>query len=243
MFDYCADLQQDRLLRLGAVPRLVSVLLQYCENEPLLSSCLLALCNLAGMGEEDDSTFVWEKRGHFDEKVHVYHGSLQHSFSFVSAVAVVRLNRWSQGQYSVSVEVVHKCSTHLWKEQNRQWTEQRPLRLTLLRLFFKFYLAIKYSVKNIPKNSSHLKAAAFRTFLWEWIISQMCILSKNVPLRCLFEKKRIIKTRKLLILGKHLKEKMKWKGCGLPGPKQQGYRDISICLSAMFPVKSESVQT
>lgn len=162
---YYADLQQDRLLRLGAVPRLVSVLLQYCENEPLLSSCLLALCNLAGMGEEDDTTSVWEKRGHFEDEVHVFHGSLQHSFSFVSAVAVVRLNQWSQGQYSVSVEVVQKSSTHLWKDQNSRWTEQRPLRFTFLGLFFKFYLAIKYSVKNMPKNTSHLKTAAFRTFL------------------------------------------------------------------------------
>ncbi|XP_026770376.1 uncharacterized protein si:dkey-21e13.3 [Pangasianodon hypophthalmus] len=163
----CCDsnLQQDRLLRLGAVPRLVSVLLQYSENEALLSSCLLALCNLADMGEEDGSTLVWEKRGHFDEKVHVFHGTLQHSFGFASAVTVVRLNQWSQGQYLVSVEVVQKCSTLLWKERNRRQTERRLLSFTYLGFFPKFYKVIKYSMRNIPKNRSRLKTALFHTFL------------------------------------------------------------------------------
>lgn len=165
VFDYCADLQQNRLLRLGAVPRLVSVLLQYCENEALLSSCLLALCNLADMGEEDGSTLVWERRGHFDEEVHVFHGTLQHSFGFVSTATVVQLNQWSQGQYSVRVEVVQKCSTLLWKEHNRRQTGWRLLSFTCLGFFPKLYKFIKYSVRNIPKNRSRLKTAVFHTFL------------------------------------------------------------------------------
>ncbi|XP_053495153.1 uncharacterized protein si:dkey-21e13.3 [Ictalurus furcatus] len=163
----CCDsnLQQNRLLRLGAVPRLVSVLLQYCENEALLSSCLLALCNLADMGEEDGSTLVWERRGHFDEEVHVFHGTLQHSFGFVSTATVVQLNQWSQGQYSVRVEVVQKCSTLLWKEHNRRQTGWRLLSFTCLGFFPKLYKFIKYSVRNIPKNRSRLKTAVFHTFL------------------------------------------------------------------------------
>ncbi|KAK3559507.1 hypothetical protein QTP86_013681, partial [Hemibagrus guttatus] len=160
-----SNLQQDRLLRLGAVPRLVSVLLQNCENEALLSSCLLALCNLAGMDEEDGSIFVWEKKGHSDEDMHVFHGTSQHSFGFVSTVTVIRLNQWSQGQYSVSVEVVQKCSTLLWKEHNRRHTERRLLSFTCLGFFPKFYKVIKHSVRNIAKNRNRLKSAVFHTFL------------------------------------------------------------------------------
>ncbi|KAI5623357.1 hypothetical protein C0J50_17144, partial [Silurus asotus] len=106
-----SNLQQERLLRLGALPSLVSVLLQYCENDALLSSCLQALCNLADMGEEDGSTVVWEKKGHFDKEVHVFHGTMWHSCGFVSGAKVVQLNQQSQGQYLVSIEMFQKSST------------------------------------------------------------------------------------------------------------------------------------
>ncbi|XP_072524036.1 rap1 GTPase-GDP dissociation stimulator 1 [Salminus brasiliensis] len=158
---YDSNLQQERLLRLGAVPRLVAVLLQHLENNTLLSSCLLALCNLADMGEQDDSKFVWEKSGHFDAGEQVFHGTSQHSFGFVSAVTVVRLNQWSPGQYSVSVEALQRCSTLLWGARNGR---QTGWRLPHLGCCPKFYKVIKYSVKNIPKNRS-LKAAVFHTFL------------------------------------------------------------------------------
>ncbi|XP_049320570.1 uncharacterized protein si:dkey-21e13.3 isoform X2 [Astyanax mexicanus] len=159
----CCDsnLQQERMLRLGAVPRLVAVLLQHCENYPLLSSCLLALCNLADMGEQDDSKFVWEKSGQFDQGEQVFHGTSQHSFSFVSAVTVVRLNQWSPGQYSVSVEALQRCSTLLWGAHNGR---QTGWSLPHMSCCPKFYKVIKYSVKNIPKNGN-LKTAVFHTLL------------------------------------------------------------------------------
>lgn len=152
-------------MRLGTIPKLVSVLLQYCENEALQSSCLLALCNLAGMGQEDGSTLVWERRGHFDKEVHVFHGTLKDSFDVVSAVTVVQLSQWSQGQYLVSMEVVQKCSTLLWKEHNRRQIERRLLSFTLLGFFPKFYKIIKYSLWNILTDRSCLKTAVFHTFL------------------------------------------------------------------------------
>ncbi|KAI4873196.1 hypothetical protein NFI96_019325 [Prochilodus magdalenae] len=161
---YDSNLQQERLLRLGAVPRLVAVLLQHCENEALLSSCLLALCNLADMGEQDDSKFVWEKNGHFDEGEQVFHGTSQHSFGFVSAVTVVRLKQWSQGQYFVSVETLQRCSTLFWGAHNGRQTGWHLPSFTHWGCCPKFYKVIKYSVRNIPKNRS-LKTAVFHTFL------------------------------------------------------------------------------
>lgn len=158
---YDSNLQQERLLRLGAVPRLVAVLLQHCENYTLQGSCLLALCNLADMGEQDDSKFVWEKSGQFDEGEQVFHGTSQHSLSLVSAVTVVRLNQWSPGQYTVSVEALQRCSTLLWGAHNGR---QTGWRLPHLSCCPKFYKVIKYSVKNIPKNGN-LKTAVFHTLL------------------------------------------------------------------------------
>jgi len=42
--------QQEQLVQTGVIPRLVSIMQQYPENDPLVNVCLLALCNLADMG-------------------------------------------------------------------------------------------------------------------------------------------------------------------------------------------------
>ncbi|XP_030012347.1 rap1 GTPase-GDP dissociation stimulator 1 isoform X1 [Sphaeramia orbicularis] len=39
--------QQDQLVQSGVIPRLVSIMRTYPENDPLVNVCLLALCNLA----------------------------------------------------------------------------------------------------------------------------------------------------------------------------------------------------
>ncbi|KAK2848612.1 hypothetical protein Q5P01_008446 [Channa striata] len=41
--------QQDQLVQSGVIPRLVSIMKEYPENDPLVNVCLLALCNLADM--------------------------------------------------------------------------------------------------------------------------------------------------------------------------------------------------
>uniref|UniRef100_A0A3Q1HNM4 Uncharacterized protein n=1 Tax=Anabas testudineus TaxID=64144 RepID=A0A3Q1HNM4_ANATE len=41
--------QQDQLVQSGVIPRLVSIMREYPENDPLVNVCLLALCNLADM--------------------------------------------------------------------------------------------------------------------------------------------------------------------------------------------------
>lgn len=42
--------QQDQLVQNGVIPRLVSIVREYPENDLLVNVCLLALCNLADMG-------------------------------------------------------------------------------------------------------------------------------------------------------------------------------------------------
>ncbi|XP_016420535.1 uncharacterized protein LOC107749851 isoform X2 [Sinocyclocheilus rhinocerous] len=157
------DLQQERFLRLGAVPRLVSVLLQYSENEALLSSCLLAVCNLADMGEEDGSMLSWEEGAYFGEGERVFRGTSRYSFGFSSAVMVVRLKQWTNGQYSAAVEVLQRCSTMLWGVKNGHQTGHR-LPNFALGSCPKLYKVIKCSVKNIPRNRN-LRAAVLHTLL------------------------------------------------------------------------------
>lgn len=41
--------QQDQLVQCGVIPRLVSIMRKYPQNDPLVNVCLLALCNLADM--------------------------------------------------------------------------------------------------------------------------------------------------------------------------------------------------
>lgn len=43
--------QQDQLVQSGVIPRLVSIMKEYPDNDPLVNVCLLALCNLADMGD------------------------------------------------------------------------------------------------------------------------------------------------------------------------------------------------
>lgn len=43
--------QQDQLVQSGVIPRLVSIMREYPGNDPLVNVCLLALCNLADMGD------------------------------------------------------------------------------------------------------------------------------------------------------------------------------------------------
>ncbi|XP_016101856.1 uncharacterized protein [Sinocyclocheilus grahami] len=161
---YDSNLQQERFLRLGAVPRLVSVLLQYSENETLLSSCLLAVCNLADMGEEDGSMLSWEEGAYFGEGERVFRGTSRYSFGFSSAVMVVRLKQWTNGQYSVAVEVLQRCSTMLWGVKNGHQTGHRLPNFAHLGSCPKLYKVIKCSVKNIPRNRN-LRAAVLHTLL------------------------------------------------------------------------------
>ncbi|XP_056089711.1 uncharacterized protein si:dkey-21e13.3 [Rhinichthys klamathensis goyatoka] len=161
---YDSNLQQERFLRLGAVPRLVSVLLQHSGNAALQSSCLMALCNLADMGEEDGSMLSWEEGAYFGEGERVFRGTSRYCFGFSSAVTVVRLKQWTNGQYSVAVEVLQRCSTMLWGAKNGHQTGHRLPNFAHLGSCPKFYKVIKCSVKNIPRNRN-LRAAVLHTLM------------------------------------------------------------------------------
>ncbi|XP_060943605.1 rap1 GTPase-GDP dissociation stimulator 1 [Limanda limanda] len=47
--------QQDLLVQSGVIPRLVSIMKDYSDNDPLVNVCLLALCNLADMDSARDA--------------------------------------------------------------------------------------------------------------------------------------------------------------------------------------------
>lgn len=42
--------QQEQLVQSGVIPRLLSIIRDYPENDPLINVCLLALCNLVDLG-------------------------------------------------------------------------------------------------------------------------------------------------------------------------------------------------
>lgn len=42
--------QQEQLVQSGVIPRLVSIIRDYPEKDPLINVCLLALCNLVDLG-------------------------------------------------------------------------------------------------------------------------------------------------------------------------------------------------
>ncbi|KAJ0060667.1 hypothetical protein NL108_016848, partial [Boleophthalmus pectinirostris] len=52
---------QDQCVRCGAVPRLVSILFRFSERPLLEEACLLALCNLSGLGLSEEGGVSWER--------------------------------------------------------------------------------------------------------------------------------------------------------------------------------------
>ncbi|KAJ8365402.1 hypothetical protein SKAU_G00142330 [Synaphobranchus kaupii] len=160
---YDNSLLQDHLVRNGAIPQLAAILQKYPRNEALVSACLVALCSLADMGEEDSSGLTWEELGHVSEGEVAYRGTHRHSFTFASKVTVVRLNQRSGNRHSVTVEVVHRCSRALWGAHVARQTGGR-FRPSLFEVCRRFYRIIKYGIRNIPKTRS-LKSRVFHTFL------------------------------------------------------------------------------
>ncbi|KAJ3607414.1 hypothetical protein NHX12_024465 [Muraenolepis orangiensis] len=157
----CAT-HQELLLRLGAVPRLISVLLRW-PGGALEASCLLALCNLSDMGEAVEACLLWEKGPILRPEERVYRGSLprHHRGGFASSsVTLVRVARRGPGQYTCSVEVFRRCSASFW---NLHGSRRSPLShspLSALAGCSRWYESLW-----LRPRAQSLKTRVFHTFL------------------------------------------------------------------------------
>ncbi|KAG7222264.1 hypothetical protein INR49_027268 [Caranx melampygus] len=111
---YDSSNQQELLLRRGAVPRLVAILIHFPDKEALEEVCLQALCNLSGMGVAEEAGMVWERGASVRPGESVFHGISPHTCGFASSVTLVRVSQWAPGQYTVNIEVFQRCSSSFW---------------------------------------------------------------------------------------------------------------------------------
>lgn len=105
---------QEVLLRHGAVPRLVAVLLRFPAEEPLEDACLLALCNLSGMGLAEEAGLLWERGVSARPGESLFHAVSPRSCGFTVSLIQVRVSQWAAGQFLVSVEVSRRYSSSCW---------------------------------------------------------------------------------------------------------------------------------
>ncbi|KAK9530128.1 hypothetical protein VZT92_011653 [Zoarces viviparus] len=160
---YDSSKLQEQLLRRGAVPRLVAILLRFSDKEALEEVCLQALCNLSGMGVAEEAGMVWERGTSVRPGESVFHGISPHTCGFASSVTLVCVSQWAPGQYAVNVEVFQRCSSSLWSLHGNK----RPARwftFSSLGSCSNLYKVIKISTKNVSRTKS-LKTRVFHTFL------------------------------------------------------------------------------
>ncbi|TNN40929.1 Rap1 GTPase-GDP dissociation stimulator 1 [Liparis tanakae] len=154
---------QEQLLRRGAVPRLVAILLRFPDQEALEEVCLQALCNLSGMGVAEEAGMVWERGTSVRPGESVFHGVSPHTCGLASSVTQVCASRWAPGQYAVNVEVFQRCSASFWSLHGSKRTA-RWFPFFSLGSCSDLCQLIKFSMRNVPPTKS-LKARVFHTFL------------------------------------------------------------------------------
>ncbi|XP_063077015.1 uncharacterized protein si:dkey-21e13.3 [Engraulis encrasicolus] len=161
-----SPLQQEKLLRSGAVTRLASVLQRYPDNEALVGVCLLAFCSLADVAEEEGFfAMAWEQPQRVTPSEWLFKGTFRNTAgSLSSTVTIVKLVEWSPGQYAVTVEVHQRCSTVFWSVHNRFYSTVRWFPRPHLTGWPRFYKVIKYSVQGFPQHGSW-KSKLFHTLL------------------------------------------------------------------------------
>ncbi|XP_071394408.1 rap1 GTPase-GDP dissociation stimulator 1-B [Centroberyx affinis] len=160
---YNSSIQQEQLLRQGAVPRLVAILLRFPDNEALEEVCLLALCNLSDMGEAEEAGMVWERGVSVRPGETVFHGISPHTCGFGSSVTLVRVSQWAPGQYAVSIEVFQRCSSSFWNLHGNKRTV-RCFPLAGLGGCSNLYKVVKHSARTVPRTQS-LRTRVFHTLL------------------------------------------------------------------------------
>ncbi|XP_078135400.1 rap1 GTPase-GDP dissociation stimulator 1-A [Sander vitreus] len=160
---YDSSKLQELLLRRGAVPCLVAILLRFPETEALQEVCLQALCNLSGMGVAEEAGMVWERGASVRPGESVFHGVYPHTCGLASSVTLVCVSQWAPGQYAVNIEVFQRCSSSFWSlHGNKRNTRWFPF--SSLGSCSNLYKVIKFSTRNVPRTKS-LKTRVFHTFL------------------------------------------------------------------------------
>ncbi len=154
---------QEMLLRRGAVPRLVAILLRFPEKEVLEEACLQALCNLSGMGVAEEAGMVWERGASVRPGESVFHGVSPHTCGFASSVTLVCVSQWAPGHYAVNIEVFQRCSSSFWSLHGNKRTA-RWFPFSSLGSCSNLYRVIKFSTRNVPRTRS-LRTRVFHTFL------------------------------------------------------------------------------
>ncbi|XP_054898466.1 rap1 GTPase-GDP dissociation stimulator 1 isoform X2 [Poeciliopsis prolifica] len=160
---YDSSKQQQLLLRRGAVPRLVAILLRFPDKEALEEVCLTALCNLSGLAVAEEAGMIWERGVPVRPGECVFHGVSPHTCGFASSVTLVRVSQWGPGQYMVSIEDFQRCSSSFWNlHGNKRAVHWFPF--FSLGSCSNMFKVIKFSTRNIPRTKS-LKTRVFHTFL------------------------------------------------------------------------------
>lgn len=149
-----ADLQE-LLLRRGAVPRLVAVLLRFAGEERLEDACLLALCNLSGMGVSEEAGLVWERGVSERPGESLFHAASRHACGFTFSLIEVRVSQRAPAQFVVGVEVTRRHSPGCWSLCG---TIRTPL-------FDPGGGTKTWKVSKVPTQSRSLKARVFHSFL------------------------------------------------------------------------------
>ncbi|XP_054455367.1 rap1 GTPase-GDP dissociation stimulator 1 [Anoplopoma fimbria] len=160
---YDSSRLQEQLLRRGAVPRLVAILLRFPDEEALEEVCLQALCNLSGMGVAEEAGMVWERGTSVRPEESVFHGVSPHTCGFASSVTLVCVSQWAPGQYAVNIEVFQRCSSSFWSLHGNKRTA-RWFPFSSLGSCSNLCNLIKFSTRHVPRTKS-LKTRVFHTFL------------------------------------------------------------------------------
>lgn len=155
--------QQELLLRRGAVPRLVAILLRFQDEEALEEVCLQALCNLSGMAVAEEAGMIWERGAPVRPGESTFYGVSPHTCGFASSVTLLRVSQWAPGQYAVNIEVFQRCSSSFWSLHGSKRTTGWFL-FSSLGSCSNLYKVIKFSTKKVPRTKS-LKTRMFHILL------------------------------------------------------------------------------
>ncbi|XP_072291304.1 rap1 GTPase-GDP dissociation stimulator 1-A [Eucyclogobius newberryi] len=159
---YDSSRLQDQCLRCGAVPRLVSILFRFSERPLLEEACLLALCNLSGLGLSEEVGVVWERGVAMRPGECTFTGSAPLKCGWAGSwVTVVKVCQLAPGQFSVNMDVMRRCSPRFWGSLEQ--TPQKSL-FSVVRTGSSVYRVLKHWNRNRTRTKS-LKTRMFHTFL------------------------------------------------------------------------------